>query len=124
MSMPPNNNPDARPTPSGSTSGRTKQPWLWNVVLLDDQEHTDVYVIRMVQEIFAMDAERSENVAQLVDAHGRAVVATAHKELAELKRDQILGYGKDPAVASCKGSMNAIIEPAEDEKQPNHGAGY
>ncbi len=101
-----------------ASSGRVKQPWLWNVVLLDDQEHTDVYVIRMVQELFAMDAERSENVAQLVDAHGRAVVATAHKELAELKRDQILSYGKDPAVASCKGSMHAVIEPVEDSTQP------
>lgn len=74
-----------------------------------------MYVMRMVQELFAMDAERAENIAQRVDAHGRAVVCTVHKELAELKRDQILGYGRDPHVASCKGSMNAVIEPAEDE---------
>lgn len=96
-------------------SSPPRKPWLWNVVLLDDQEHTDVYVVKMVQELFAMDAEKADLVAQHVDAHGRAIVATMHRELAELKCEQILSYGRDPHVASCKGSMNAVIEPAVDE---------
>lgn len=101
-----------RPTP---TPGAPKRPWLWNVVLLDDQEHTDVYVIRMMQELFAMSAEKATQIADVVDGRGRAVVVTTHKELAELKRDQILAFGKDPQVGSCSGSMSAVIEPAEHD---------
>ncbi len=112
----PASNPPAFKAPSARAKPpQPRKPWLWNVVLLDDQEHTDVYVVKMVQELFAMDAERADLVAQHVDAHGRAIVATLHKELAELKCEQILGYGRDPHVASCKGSMNAVIEPAVDE---------
>jgi len=30
-----------------------------------------------------------------------------------LKQDQIHGYGPDPLIPRCKGSMSADIEPAE-----------
>jgi ATP-dependent Clp protease adaptor protein ClpS len=99
------------------THGPSKQPWLWNVVLLDDQEHTDVYVIRMMQELFAMSPQKATQIADAVDGEGRAIVATTHKELAELKRDQILAFGKDPQVGSCSGSMSALIEPAVDPSE-------
>jgi ATP-dependent Clp protease adaptor protein ClpS len=39
---------------------------------------------------------------------------TTHRELAELKRDQIHSYGTDPRVATCQGSMSATVEPASD----------
>jgi ATP-dependent Clp protease adaptor protein ClpS len=48
-----------------------------------------------------------------VDATGRVIVLTTHREKAELKRDQIHAYGADFRIAACKGSMSAIIEPAE-----------
>jgi ATP-dependent Clp protease adaptor protein ClpS len=97
------------PTPPGA-----KNPWLWDVVLLDDQEHTDTYVISMMQELFHLPADQAMLIAERVDAHGRTSVMTTHKELAELKRDQILQFGRDPQVASCKGSMRAVIEPAKE----------
>jgi ATP-dependent Clp protease adaptor protein ClpS len=52
-------------------------------------------------------------MAEEVDGTGRVVVLTTHKEHAELKRDQILGYGADPRDENCQGSMSAVIEPAE-----------
>jgi len=52
-------------------------------------------------------------MAQIVDRAGRVICETTHKERAEFKRDQILGFGADPFIASCKGSMTATIEPAE-----------
>lgn len=85
----------------------------WNVVLLDDQEHSYEYVVKMMQTLFRHPLERAFTVAQAVDSQGRAICLTTHKELAELKRDQILGFGADPMIISCKGSMSAIIEPAE-----------
>lgn len=91
----------------------TQQPRLWNVVLLDDDHHTYEYVIRMMQELFAQSKERAYKTAKTVDSDGRAICLTTHKEHAELKRDQILAYGRDPLMASSKGSMSSIIEPAD-----------
>lgn len=88
-------------------------PVPWNVVLLDDDAHSYEYVIAMVQELFACSIEKGFLIASAVDSQGRAVCLTTHKEHAELKRDQILAFGKDPLIAGCKGSMSAIIEPAE-----------
>jgi len=92
---------------------RTKQPWLWNVVLLNDEHHTYEYVIKMVQQLFGHPLEKAFSLAVRVDEDGRAVCVTTHKELAELKRDQILAFGRDPIMRECKGSMSAVIEPAE-----------
>lgn len=90
-----------------------RQPRAWNVVLLNDEEHTYEYVIRMLQELFGHTPERAFKVAQTVDKDGRAVCLTTHKEHAELKREQILTFGRDPTMAVSKGSMTSIIEPAE-----------
>lgn len=111
----PNPTPSPQSQPGATPRQQNKQPWLWHVVLLDDQEHTDTYVIRMMQELFNAPGEKATQIAEMVDAHGRAVVFTAHKELAELKRDQILGYGRDPQVSACKGSMSAVIEPTRED---------
>lgn len=105
--------PDGKSTPQGVPQGtQPKQPWLWNVVLLDDQEHSYDYVVRMMQEIFAASAERALQVAQTVDREGRAVCMTCHKELAELKLEQIVSFGRDPQLSASKGPMSAVLEPA------------
>jgi len=48
-----------------------------------------------------------------VDTSGRVIVWTGSLEQAEVKRDRIHGYGADPRIPHCKGSMSAIVEPAE-----------
>lgn len=97
------------------TARQTKRPPPWNVVLLDDDEHTYDYVIRMMQQLFGHPLERAYQIAKAVDADGRAVCKTTHKELAELKREQIHAYGRDELIAGCAGAMSAIIEPAEHD---------
>ena len=57
--------------------------------------------------------EECHQLAKTVDSEGRAVVLTTTKEHAELKRDQILAYGKDESDRNCKGSMHATIESAD-----------
>ncbi len=103
-----------------------KQPWLWNVVLLNDEAHTYDYVIKMCQEVFAHPAERAFKIAKSVDGNGRAVLMTTHKEHAELKLEQVHGFGRDQIIAECVGSMSAIIEPAEfggEDGETREGAG-
>ncbi len=103
------------PTLESRTQQRTKQPWLWNVVLLNDDEHSYEYVISMLKTVFAHPEERGFSLAKRVDKDGRAVVLTTHKEHAELKQEQIHAFGRDHLIAACVGSMTAIIEPAEFE---------
>jgi ATP-dependent Clp protease adaptor protein ClpS len=89
-----------------------KQP-PYHVILLNDDDHSYEYVIRMLGELFGYPAEKGFQMAKEVDTTGRVIVDTTSRERAELKRDQIHAYGADPYIARCKGSMSAMIEPAE-----------
>lgn len=109
--------------PQTAARPQVRLPRYWNVVLLDDQEHTYEYVMDMVQRLFGLPLERAFLVARKVDADGRAICMTTHRELAELKVEQIHSFGADVLIAGCKGAMSAIIEPAEfgddDDDEPS-----
>jgi ATP-dependent Clp protease adaptor protein ClpS len=66
----------------------------------------------MLRELFGHEPEQCRQLAPTVDSEGRAVVLTTTQEHAELKRDQILAYGKDE-IKGCTGSMWATIEPED-----------
>src|SRR5438876_5674850 len=89
-----------------------KQP-PYNVVLINDDDHSFEYVIAMLQQLFGHPREKGYQMAWKVHTHGRVVVCTTSLERAELKRDQIHAFGPDPLIPRCKGSMSAVIEPAE-----------
>ena len=92
---------------------RTKRQPPYNVVLLDDDDHTYEYVIGMLQQLFGYPREKGYQMAREVDSTGRVIVLTTSKEHAELKQEQIHAFGPDPySSRECKGSMTAIIEPA------------
>src|ERR1051325_10957430 len=82
---------------------------LFNVILLDDADHTYDYVIEMLAKVLAYPFERGYQLAKEVDSAGRVILLTTHKELAELKRDQIHAYGSDPRLSRSAGSMSAMI---------------
>jgi ATP-dependent Clp protease adaptor protein ClpS len=84
----------------------------YNVVLLNDNDHTYDYVIEMLGTIFGYNPTKGFVMADQLNPQGRVIVATTHKELAELKRDQIHAFGRDRRLDRCKGSMSAVIEPA------------
>jgi ATP-dependent Clp protease adaptor protein ClpS len=88
-----------------------RQP-RYHVILWDDPEHTYDYVIGMMRELFHMTETQGRKLAERVDTDGRAVCLTTTMEHAELKRDQIKAYGRDPNSQRSKGSMSASIEPA------------
>ena len=84
----------------------------FNVVLIDDDDHTYAYVIKMLRELFGHTPETAYQLAAEVDNNGCATVDTTSKERAEFKRDQIHAYGRDGLLDRCAGSMTAVIEPA------------
>ena len=85
---------------------------LYNVVLLDDDEHTYEYVVEMLQKLFACGESAAWNHAVEVDTMGRTIVITCELAQAEFGRDQIHAYGADWRMPKSKGSMSAVIEPA------------
>jgi ATP-dependent Clp protease adaptor protein ClpS len=86
----------------------------FNVVLLDDDDHTYEYVVEMLKKVFGHPEERGYKMVEELDTSGRVIVMTTHKELAELKCDQIMGYGADWRLERSRGAMTAVVEPAGD----------
>lgn len=92
---------------------RVRQLPPYHVILLNDDDHTFDYVIRMLKQLFGHPEQKGFMMAEEVHRSGRVIVLTTTKEHAELKQDQIHAFGPDPLLARCKGSMSATIEPAE-----------
>jgi ATP-dependent Clp protease adaptor protein ClpS len=85
---------------------------LYNVVLLDDDDHTYDYVIEMLQKLFCHSQTDAFQHAVEVDTSGRTIVITCGLAEAEFGRDQIHAYGPDPRMPNSHGSMRALVEPA------------
>lgn len=85
---------------------------LYHVILLNDEDHTYDYVIEMLMKIFGMTESKAFSHAVEVDTAGTTILLTCELERAELKRDQVHGYGPDWRLAHSRGSMAALIEPA------------
>ncbi|HXX93931.1 MAG TPA: ATP-dependent Clp protease adaptor ClpS [Planctomycetota bacterium] len=99
--------------PHADLDQETKLQPPYHVVLLDDDDHTYEYVIEMLGKIFGYGRDKAFQMAVEVDGTGRCNVYTDSLERAEFKRDQIHGYGADPRMPRCQGSMSALVEPAE-----------
>ena len=91
---------------------RTIQIPRFHVILLDDNDHSYAYVIEMLMSLFGHGPSKAFLMAREVDATGRVVVDTTTLERAELKRDQILGFGPDWRIEGSRGSMAAVLEEA------------
>lgn len=100
----------ARPVPKRRRKSKKLPPF--NVILMDDNDHTYDYVIEMLRNLFGHSEEAAFKMAKEVDETGRVIVFTTHRELAELKRDQIHGFGCDQRLERSAGSMTSIIEPS------------
>ena len=85
----------------------------YNVLLWDSDAHSYEYVEKMLKELFGHTQEQCHKMAETVDTQGKVIVFTTTKEHAELKRDQILAFGKDDLIKNCKGSMHSTIESVE-----------
>jgi ATP-dependent Clp protease adaptor protein ClpS len=92
---------------------QTKRLPPYNVIILNDEEHTFDYVIELLVKLFGHPLATAQELTLRIHLTGRAVVYTTHKERAELKREQILAYGPDPRMEISRGPLGCYIEPAE-----------
>ena len=106
--------PATFPVPGTIQHARDQHAPLYNVVLLNDDDHTAEYVIEMLEKLFAItEAQGWKHVIE-VDGTGRTVVMTCDLPAAEFGRDQIHAFGADWRIVRCKGSMSAIVEPCPE----------
>ena len=75
------------------TTPKTQPPYA--VIVENDDFHTFTYVIEVLQKVFGYDVQKGFLLAAEIDATGQAIVWSGALELAELKRDQIRGFGPD-----------------------------
>lgn len=95
-----------------TTGQETRRLPPYNVVILNDEEHTFPYVIELLIKLFHHPLPKAEELTLRIHTSGRAIVYTTHKELAELKRDQVTAYGPDPRMQVSKGPLRCYVEPA------------
>jgi ATP-dependent Clp protease adaptor protein ClpS len=85
---PPRQQPRANP-------GKPKPQPPYAVVLLNDDDHTFEYVIEVLQRVFGYELEKAFVLTKQVHEEGQAVVWSGSLEVAELKREQVQGFGPD-----------------------------
>jgi ATP-dependent Clp protease adaptor protein ClpS len=106
-------------TPAESAPPKTDKPRPkpkllppYAVVVLNDDVHSFVYVIETFIKVFGYSPEKCAELAIKIHREGRGVVWSGPKEVAELKRDQILGAGPDfYAAQKVEGPLGVLIEP-------------
>ncbi len=86
---------------------------MWQVVLLDDDDHTYDYVIEMLMAIFGHSMDLAYRMACEVDTRKRVIVDVDEKKLAKAKCKRILTFGPDARMERSRGSMSAVIEPVD-----------
>ena len=85
---------------------------LFHLILHDSDDHTYQYVIEMLGAVFGYSREKAFAIASLIDGNGKGIVETADYGTVKDHQDQIHGYGPDPRIPHCKGSLSATIEEA------------
>lgn len=85
---------------------------LYNVILINDDDHTYDYVVEMLVKIFGFTETVAFRHAVEVDTAGRTLLLTCSLEEAQRKRDHIHAYGPDWRLPHSKGPMSAVVEPA------------
>jgi ATP-dependent Clp protease adaptor protein ClpS len=86
---------------------------LYHVIILNDDEHTFEYVIEMLQAVFKITYAAAFAHTVEADSAGTSIVLTTSLEEAERKRDQVHAYGPDWRMANSRGSVTALVEPAQ-----------
>ena len=86
------------------------------VILHDSPAHTDMYVIEVLLKCCNMNMVAAIQAVKAIVTEGRAVVFSGHRELCELKAEQITSFGGDKyaieAGHESVGAMTVTVEPS------------
>lgn len=92
---------------------RTRRVPPFNVILLNDDDHSFEFVVDVLRKALGFVTERAYQLTLLAHNSGRAVVWSGPKEVAELKADQIRTFHEIRAADGAQlGPLGCEIEPA------------
>jgi len=74
---------------------RTKRQPPFGVVIYNDDQHTFAYVTELLIRVFGHPRPRAFELTCQVHYSGQAIAWSGSLEVAELKRDQVQGFGPD-----------------------------
>ena len=86
--------PALEPEVDFDTRRKVQPPY--HVILLNDDDHSYLYVVAMLKQLFGHPIEAGWKMAEKVDKEGRCIVLTTTREHAELKQEQIHAFGPGP----------------------------
>jgi ATP-dependent Clp protease adaptor protein ClpS len=94
----------------GETKPKQQPPYA--VVVHNDDDHTARFVIEVLVKVFKYELKKCVTLTLQVHQTGQAIVWSGSKEVAELKRDQILTFKTDPyASKNVAYPLRVTIEP-------------
>ncbi len=96
--------------PKETTKTRRVPPY--NVILLNDDDHSMEFVIEVLCKALGYTVERSYQLMMQAHTSGRTIVWTGPKEVAELKADQIRTFHEKRDDGRNFGPLGCEIEPA------------
>lgn len=102
-----------RPKPARpDLKSKPKRQPPYAVILHNDDLHTFQYVIDLLMKLFAYPLEKAFALTTQVHTQGKSIVWSGTLELAELKRDQVRGFGPDfYAMQKVEFPLGVTIEP-------------
>ena len=103
--------PKPKPAKPDPETKKKRQP-PYAVILHNDDDHTFQYVIDLLMKLFAYPLEKAFVLTTQVHTQGKSIVWSGTLELAELKRDQVRGFGPDfYATKKVEYPLGVTIEP-------------
>ena len=103
--------PKPKPAKPDPETKKKRQP-PYAVILHNDDDHTFQYVIDLLIKLFAYPLEKAFVLTNQVHTQGKSIVWSGTLELAELKRDQVRGFGPDfYATKKVEFPLGVTIEP-------------
>lgn len=104
--------PKEKKTEKADSKTKPKKQPPYSVIVHNDDKHTWLYVIDVLQRVCGHSRERAYQLTAQVHYSGQAHVWSGTLELAELKRDQIRGFGTDfYAEKAVTFPLGVTIEP-------------
>ena len=92
---------------------RTRRIPPYNVILLNDDDHSMEFVIEVLCKVLGCAVERAYQFMMEAHSSGRAVIWTGTKEVAELKREQVTTFHETRHRDGLDlGPLGCDIEPA------------
>jgi ATP-dependent Clp protease adaptor protein ClpS len=99
-----------RPAADPRPHSRRLPPYA--VIVLNDEVHTFPYVIETLQKVFGYGWFKAMLLTVKIHTRGRASVWTGPLEVAEFKRERIVGFGPDVyALRRVEFPLGCEIEP-------------